>query len=177
MVEGLDYTPTRNLYLDTCIYLYAWDTEVPSNRVCFASKQIMSFIRNEIFTLYVSEMVVREISENTPLSYNGAIAKISDELSLGSKLKVIKANYRMLSEAIRIWNEYFLHYPDYIHAGIAKVLDCVLVTQDGFLLRVSKRDGIDSRKPEEFAFANSVSDPRRFESKCGASPDVEGGEP
>jgi len=172
MIEGLDYTPNRNLYLDSCIYMYAWDTEDPSDQVCFASKQIMTFIRNQIFTLYVSEMVVREISKITQLSYYGTLAKISDELSLGSEFKVIKANYRMMSEAIRIKDEYYLHYPDYIHAGIAKVLNCILVTKDRFLLNVSKRDGIDSIIPEEFAFASSVSNSVGFENQRGASPDI-----
>ena len=148
MVENRQHNPIKNLYLDTCIYLYAWNNEDPFNRVCYASKQIMAFFHKQLFTPNVSELVVREISKKIRLSYEGTLEKIFTEFKLQKKFDVIRVDNKIKSEAIRLLTEYYLHYPDNFHAGIAKVLNCVLVTKDRLLLSIARMDGIKSVKPE-----------------------------
>lgn len=146
----------RNLYLDTCIYLYAWNNEDPFNRVCYASKQIMTFFHKQLFTLNVSELVVRELSKKIRLSYEGTLEKISNEFKLQKTFKVIRVDSRIKSEANRLLTDYYLHYPDNFHASIAKVLNCVLVTKDRLLLSIARMDGIKSVKPEELVMGTRV---------------------
>ena len=79
-----------------------------------------------------------------------------NELKLPKTLEAIRVDKKMKSEANRLLTDYYLHYPDNIHAGIAKVLNCVLVTKDRLLLSIARMDGIKSVKPEELVMGTRV---------------------
>ena len=139
----------KSYYVDTCIYLNLWQKEsVNSVALWELAKEFLDKVEEREDSIYYSGFILKE------LMY------ILSENEFKQKREMFSSNPRFIKETltseeyeearkieIKIKNE--ISFYDIIHILLARKTNSILITRDKKLIELSKKLGVEAKKPEE----------------------------
>jgi predicted nucleic acid-binding protein len=138
------------LYLDSCVFLNVWfDELVNEGRSFAASKRLLEEIINCTYHLTISKLTIIEITKKMNTTEDTIMNYFLKQFQIIGKLKIIKLTEKIAEEAVHFGSSYGVHKADALHAMLAKMNGCVLVTLDNELLEAAKRFSVPAKKPDE----------------------------
>ncbi len=101
------------------------------------------------FTLVVSNVLIREIGKVATTDMNNVEDVLMKEFRAAGKLEMVKITLESADEAVHLSSIHGIHKLDALHAALARVNDCTLVTFDNDLKRAASHAGIKVRDPRD----------------------------
>jgi rRNA-processing protein FCF1 len=140
----------QNLYLDSNIYLNIWFEERNGiNNYCDSSLKLMEEIIHCKYKLITSNLIIKELAKKTDQSEETIILNFMKPFISLSKYEMEKITQKIADDAAYFCGMYGIHKVDAIHAMIAQLNDCYLVTRDRDLIFAAKEYGVKTYRPED----------------------------
>ena len=137
------------LYLDSCVFLNVWfDELVNEGRSFTASKRLLEEIINCTYNLTISKLTIMEITKKMNTTEE-TIMNYLKQFQIVGKLEIITITEKIAEEAVYFGGSHGVHKADALHAILAKMNGCVLVTWDNELLEAAKRFSVPTKRPDE----------------------------
>jgi predicted nucleic acid-binding protein len=140
---------SQRIYVDSNIFLNIWFEESEKPDLLSSSLSTLDDVYNCKYVLVVSKALVREISEVSGLSMERTELVMLRPYMLLGKVEWVKFTSKIADEAIYLESIYGIHRLDALHAAMASMYDCWLVTFDHDLKKAAKKAGIQVRDPRE----------------------------
>ena len=139
----------KSYYVDTCIYLNLWQKEVINSiELWKLAKEFFDKIEEREDTIYYSGFILKEI------------IYLLSESEFSQKRELFNSSPRFIKEIltseeyeeareieIKIKNE--ISFYDIMHILLTRKTSSILITRDKKLIEISKKLGVEAKKPEE----------------------------
>lgn len=137
----------QRIYIDSNVLLN-FIYEIPDRPdLVDSSIRLLENITECKYYLVASDALVREIKKVTKWSEEKIRENIFRPYEIIDKIEWVKLTRKIAEEAIYLSSIYGIHTKDAIHAAMASMYDCWLITFDYDLKRASKKAGIPVYDP------------------------------
>ncbi len=139
----------KSYYVDSCIYLNLWQKEFVNGVALWElAKEFFDKVEEREDIIYYSGFILKEIMY------------ILSENEFKQKRELFNSNPRFIKEVltskeyqdareIEIRISYEISFYDIMHILLARKTNSILITRDKKLIEISKKLGVEAKKPEE----------------------------
>ena len=142
---------SQRIYVDSNVFLNFLYGEPDRPDLVDSSIETLENVIACKYVLVASDGLVRELQKVTKLGYERVIKHIFHPYELVNKLEWVKLTRKVADEAVYLAGNYGIHRADAIHAAMASVYDCWLVTFDNELKTAASKAGIEVHDPRDLA--------------------------
>ena len=140
---------SQRIYVDSNVFLnFLYGIPDRPDLVDSSMKTLENVIECKYY-LVASDGLVREMQNVTKLGYERILNGIFRPYEIINKIEWVRLTRKVADEAIYLASNYGIHKADAIHAAMASVYDCWLVTFDYELKTAAKKAGIDVFDPRD----------------------------
>ncbi|MEK6899095.1 MAG: PIN domain-containing protein [Nanoarchaeota archaeon] len=139
----------NSYYVDTCIYLNIWQKEsIKGIELWRIAKEFFDKLEEREDTIYYSGFILKELSYILTDEEFNQKRELFNSNPIFIKEVLTKEEYE---EARKIENELNneISFYDIMHILISRKTNSILITRDKKLIEISKRLGVEAKKPEE----------------------------
>jgi predicted nucleic acid-binding protein len=140
---------SQRIYVDSNVFLnFLFEVHERPDLVDSSIETLENIGKCKYF-LIVSDSLVREIKKVTKLSYERITMEIFRPYDIIKKIEWVKLTRKVADEAVYLSSIHGIHRTDAIHAAMASMYDCWLVTFDNDLKTAAKNAGIEVYDPRD----------------------------
>ena len=140
----------RKIYVDSNVFLNVWFREMIKNGgVFFSSNKLLHLIIDCNFFLVISNLTLMELAKKVGTSENVVVDDYLREFVLSDKIEIVKVSRKVTQDASYLYSTTGIHMTDAIHAVVALVNQCILVTRDRELSNAAKSIDLFCCRPED----------------------------
>jgi len=149
MVDGGRHS-ARKIYVDSNVFLNVWFEEmIKKGEVFFSSKKLLRLTIDCHFFLIISNLTLMELAKKIGISEDVVVDEYLREFVLSDKIEIVKVSRRVAQDASYLYSTTGIHITDAIHAIVALLNQCILVTRDRELSNVAKSIDLLCCRPED----------------------------
>lgn len=140
----------KKVYVDSNVFISFWDKEYGRNITDFLeyySEEVLNRVIGCEFFIVISDWTVKELMAREQVSREELMSALSP-YQLIQKLEIVTPDSNDFEEAKRIKKQTGIHYPDSMHAALAKKAGAIIVTWNTKDFNLVK-DIIEVRTPKE----------------------------
>ena len=139
----------KRYYIDTCIYLNLWQKEeINGIKLWKYAKDFLESIDKKSETIYYSGFIFKELM-HILAEEEFQKKKILFESSPNFKKVILSEREFQIARQIEKETKSSVSFFDIIHMLLAKKTNSILITRDNKLIQISKKYGVEVKKPEE----------------------------
>ena len=136
-------------YIDTCIYLNLWQKEeINGIKLWKYAKNFLERIDKKSGMVYYSGFIFKELM-HILAKEEFQKKKILFESSPNFKKVILSEREFQIARQIEKETKSSVSFFDIIHMLLAKKTNSILITRDNKLIQISKKYGVEVKKPEE----------------------------
>jgi len=139
----------QRIYIDTNVFLNYIYEEPEKPEIVEPSILLLEDTKDCKYFLVASDGMVREIQKITQWEEDKILEKIFRPFELLEKIEWVKTTKQVAEEATYLYSLYGIHRADAIHAAMASMYDCWLITYDRELKKAAKTAGLIVYDPRE----------------------------
>jgi predicted nucleic acid-binding protein len=137
----------QRIYIDSNVFLNFIYEKPDRPDLVDSSIGLLENITKCKYYLVASDALIREIKKVTNWSEEKIRESIFRPYEIINKIEWVKLTKKIAEEAIYLSSIHGIHKTDAIHAAMASMYDCMLVTFDYDLKQASKKAGLDVNDP------------------------------
>ena len=137
------------IYVDSNVFLTVWYDKQRDTEHLESSINLFEGVYECRYTLVVSNVLIREIGKVATMDMNDVEDVLLKGFRAAGKLEKVKITLESADEAVHLSSIHGIHKLDALHAALARVHDCTLITFDNDLKRAASHAGIKVRDPRD----------------------------
>ena len=137
------------IYVDSNVFLTVWYDKRRDSEQFESSINLFEGVYECRFTLVVSNVLIREIGKVATIGMKNVEECLLKGFRTAGKLEKVKVTLESADEAVHLSSIHGIHKLDALHAALARVNKCTLVTFDNDLKRAASHAGIEVRDPRD----------------------------